>query len=172
MTENWRPIIGYESLYEVSDQGRVRSLDRPRRNGVRSYKGRILKHGFSKGYPRVNLYDLTGAVRFACIHQVMAEAFLGPCPAGQQVRHFDDNRLNCTLGNLVYGTHADNVADRIKNGLQPRGETHGQALLTADDVRMIRSLVGSVSQKELARRYGVDPSSVSNIVRRRYWRHL
>ena len=169
--ENWRPVVGYEGLYEVSDQGRVRSFDRPR--GCRGfvYKGRVLKHGYSKGYPRVNLYR-DGVVRFALIHQLIMESFVGPCPDGQQVRHVDDDRLNCTLGNLLYGTHADNIEDSMRNARILKGESHWASLLTEADVIKIRALCTNQTQASVARRYGVNQSVISTIVNFKSWRHV
>lgn len=106
--ETWRSATGYEGFYEVSDEGRVRSLHRG--------KMRMLRPGSANGYPMVILQ--VGGVRAKrYIHRLVAETFIGPCPEGQQVRHRDDNRLNPALSNLLYGTPADNNYDAVANGV-------------------------------------------------------
>jgi hypothetical protein len=104
MIEGWRVCICHAG-YEVSSSGRVR-------NRVR---GNILKSTLgSHGYPMVSL----GRKIKRTVHSLVAEAFLGPCPPGQEVRHRDDERWNAALSNLEYGTRAQNVADMLSRGRQ------------------------------------------------------
>lgn len=118
MTEQWRPVIGYEGWYEVSDRGRVRSLDRvvTHRNGRQSrWKGKILKPmRDTGGHHRVAL-QRNGRAVFG-IHQLVMRAFGGPQPKGTQVLHWDDDRENNMLTNLRYGTPRDNCLDCVRNG--------------------------------------------------------
>lgn len=176
LVENWRPVIGYEGIYEVSDQGRVRSLDREVvfKNGrKRSYLGKILQHGYSKGYPRVNLYKDTQPC-CELIHQLVLAAFIGPLPIGQEVRHYDGDRTNCTLGNLLYGTRRDNYFDKYRHGKDVRGERHGLSRLKEHDIRCIRKMcaIGAYSQKQIAEFFDIDPSHVSDIKNRNRWGHI
>jgi DNA-binding transcriptional regulator YiaG len=75
---------------------------------------------------------------------------------------------------LYEGTHRDNMRDMMASGRHfsgpPRGEESGQAILTDDAVRAIRS--SNDTQRELARRFGVSPSTIRNIRHRRSWRHV
>lgn len=128
--ETWRPIPS-EPGYEVSDLGRVRSVDRvvTTANGQhRFYKGKVLSPGLaSHGY-------LTVAVsgrRSRCIQHLVAEAFLGLRPDGCFVLHADDVRTNNLLGNLRYGSRSENSVDSVKNG---------RRLLSPDDILKIRDL--------------------------------
>lgn len=175
MIENWRPVVGYEGLYEVSDQGRVRSVARlvEFKDGRRRlYAGKILKHGFSKGYPRVNLSR--GDVAYcALIHQLVLSAFVGPMPEGNEVRHYDGDRENCTLGNLLYGTTSDNYADCVRVGGGNHGERNGQSKLTPHAVRTIREMYKQgIRQREIADFFEIDPSHVSDIKNGYRWGHL
>lgn len=115
MTATWAPIPGWEGLYEASDQGEIRSLDRMSFGAHRP--GRVLKpSSTSKGYRIVVL--CRDAVRTAYpVHRLVAEAFLGPMPAGMQTRHLDDDKTNNAAANLAYGTRAENEADKVRNGL-------------------------------------------------------
>lgn len=119
MTEEWRPVVGYEGLYEVSDQGRVRSLDRvvTHKNGrVRVHKSVLLKASPGvHGYPLVGIYRQC-VVKMSKVHRLVMEAFVGPCPEGLQVLHADDIKTHNHLSNLRYGTSAENSLDAIRNG--------------------------------------------------------
>jgi hypothetical protein len=119
MTELWKPVVGHPD-YEVSSLGRVRSLSREwtqanRYGGEHTHRklGRVLRPGIaSNGYPTVVL----GRGNSRTVHSLVTEAFLGPTPAGQEVRHQDGNRTNPRLDNLCYGTRSDNVRDAIRHG--------------------------------------------------------
>ena len=117
--ESWRPIPGFEGLYEVSDQGQVKSLDRERPNkggGTARIKGRLLKAVTNKdGYKQVDLYK-NGKRRMSCVHELVCLAFHGPKPEGMEVCHNDGNRANNRLENLRYDTRSANGYDRVKHG--------------------------------------------------------
>lgn len=111
--EEWRPVVDFEGLYEVSDKGRVKSLPRA---GGRQLPEYVLKPYLSskdphRAYLNVHLRNAEGRAVTRKVHRLVAEAFIGPLPPGQVVRHGlggpSDNRLE----NLCYGTTAQNVAD-------------------------------------------------------------
>ncbi len=152
--ERWRPIAGYAGRYEVSDHGRVRSW-------TAWSKGRLLKPGIaSHGYPTVAL----GQGNTRTLHSLVAAAFLGPCPPDCEVRHWDGNHTNPTLGNLVYGTRSQNNMDRHRHGTAPVGEKNGLHKLTELDVIHIRELAGVLPQREIADMHGCTQSLISTIV--------
>lgn len=120
--ENWRPVVGFESSYEVSDRGAVRSLDRRVRSGgdgrTRLSRGRVLsasKESRDRGHLSVQLWDGNKSTRRA-VHHLVLEAFVGPCPPGLEALHHDDNGSNNVLANLRWGTRSENIADRLRNG--------------------------------------------------------
>jgi hypothetical protein len=119
--ERWLPVPGWEGLYEVSDHGKVRSLDRMVRthhDGRRLYPGRTLKpQPASKyGHLKVGFTREGGKVYWFQIHQLVMLAFDKPCPEGLEVRHLDSNPANNVLSNLAYGTRKENARDRVLNG--------------------------------------------------------
>ena len=127
--EHWLPVVGYEGLYEVSDQGRVRSLDRwvrARDNGVRLAEGRLLNAAtLRSGHKRVTLSNDTNCKR-ALVHRLVLEAFVGPAPEGKPLALHnndisDDNRIE----NLRWGSYHDNQMDRVRNGRDTnKNKTH------------------------------------------------
>ncbi|WP_044476437.1 NUMOD4 motif-containing HNH endonuclease [Rhodococcus aetherivorans] len=120
--EAWRPVAGYEGIYEVSNRGSVRSLARNvvRRDG-NSYpiRGRMLKQTpTSTGHLCVDLYNGNGrADRKMCrVHRLVAEAFLGPCPVGMEVCHENGNARDNRVENLRYDTRRSNILDKVRHG--------------------------------------------------------
>ncbi len=114
--EQWKPVVGYEGLYEVSDQGRVRSVDRDilcKDGRIRSIPGRMKKLTVSRdGHSRTGL----GKSDTALVHRLVAAAFLGPCPDGMEVCHWNDCPSDNRLSNLRYGTRGSNLRDAVRNG--------------------------------------------------------
>lgn len=125
-SETWKPVVGYEGLYEVSDQGRVRSLDRVvdrGRLGKSLRPGKILKGSIdSKRYLYVSLYK--DGRRNHRIHQLVSRAFIGIPQEGQEVRHRDGSRDNNVVENLEWGSRSENILDAVGHG------THSSASKT------------------------------------------
>lgn len=118
--ERWRSIPGYVGLYEVSDQGRVRGMDRItlRKDGrKKSITGCILreKRTGQSGYPAVNL-NRNGSAQTWPIHRLVLLAFVGPLPQGMQTRHLNGDSQDNRLANLKYGTPLENTSDKFAHG--------------------------------------------------------
>ena len=114
--ERWKSIPGLEGRYEVSDLGRVKSLQRIVSVGNNTGKvlvpERIRKLSPSpQGYPRVRLCGKTRLV-----HHLVLLAFVGPRPVGLEIRHLNGNRADSRLANLAYGTRSENQMDSIRHG--------------------------------------------------------
>lgn len=131
--ENWKPVVGYEGLYEVSDQGRVRSLDRWDSLG-RLHRGAI-KVSRSDGrteHQRVDLFRgerdpgaKRGKARTMLVHRVVALAFLGEPKEGEQVCHYDGNPKNNRVENLRWDTVSNNHYDAVRHHTHHNGgKTH------------------------------------------------
>lgn len=114
LNETWKAVVGYEGIYEVSDKGRVRSLDRVDCGGYRR-QGRVLKHyRHPFGYLTVKLSN--GEKENKLIHQLVCETFIGPRPDGKEVCHGPKGLLDNSTTNLGYGTKTKNQRDRIRDG--------------------------------------------------------
>lgn len=111
--EEWKDIVGYEGIYQVSDHGRVRSLDRVvvgRGNIYRNIKGSIMKLDTSNsGYHRIGLYSLSKRKVFY-VHRLVLSTF-NPVPNTDnlEVNHINGNPLDNFLGNLEWTTRQENV---------------------------------------------------------------
>jgi len=95
-------------------------------------------------------------------------------PEGHIIRHKCRNKNCVNPEHLETGTHAENQADRLRDGTSTRGIKHPQAKLTEEQVRAIRTIysAGNISQERLAKEYGVSRETISHIVQRRLWSHI
>jgi hypothetical protein len=166
LEETWKPVIGFEDRYEVSDQGRLRN--------------KLTQHVLrpaptSRGYLSVNLYDGSRPKnpRNYCVHDLVMAAFVGPKPAGYQVDYGEKGKLCNALGNLEYVTPAENIRRYYERGGEPKrycGPDHANAKLTADQVRELRRLAAmtpSLETSRLAKELGVSCTTVYNAARAR-----
>lgn len=133
MDEEWRPVVGYEGNYEVSNFGGVRTVD----HYVRSY---VPNRGLSgqrmiRGRRRVWSYDRIGRPIVSlsrnnekCTKQVcrlVIEAFVGPCPRGMECCHNDGDPTNNHVSNLRWDTRSNNIYDAVRHGThQMSSKTH------------------------------------------------
>lgn len=118
--EAWKPIPGYEGLYEVSDLGRVKSLAKAlhssRWGGVRKWPEKVLKaNANGSGHLYVRLWKDKRQTK-SYVHRLVLEAFVGPCPEGMEALHHDDDPTNNILGNIRWGTRSENMTDMVRNG--------------------------------------------------------
>ena len=179
MSETWRPVVGYEGFYEVSDLGKVRSVDRVfvRADGQRQgRRGRVLVPvlaGRTLSYESITLRH----GRRRAVHVLVCEAFHGPRPTPEhEVAHWDGDSRNNRAANLRWATRAENSEDAQRHGTYPLrvgegGERNGHARLTWDEVEEIRLAWRSgATQASLAREHGIGKTQVHNIVAGKSWR--
>ncbi len=101
------------------------------------------------------------------VHVMVLEAFRGSRPEGKVARHLNGDALDNRLVNLVWGTGAENVADRDRHGRTVRGTRQHAAKLTESTAREI--LESTEPGVVLARRYGVSTGLICHIKHRRAW---
>jgi hypothetical protein len=170
--EEWKPVVGYEGVYEVSTFGRVKSLGRWVRANSGWRKTEVCYFspslsGRSKKYKRVLLRNPD---KQRPVHQLVLEAFVGPRPENCEVRHLDGDPSNNRLDNLAWGTKAENQADKLRHGTILRGTANPANKLSEADVLAIRA--SNKKQVDLAQVYGVSQPIISAILLRKIWKHL
>lgn len=157
--ERWKPVVGCEEWYEVSDQGSVRRI----KPGPGARVGHVLKpKTHSNGYPFVML-SIYGKVTSIDVHRLVAKAFVPNPHDKPEVNHKDGNKKNNAVANLEWTTSSHNKIHAVKTGLR-------KTKLNPDQVVMIRESTDTDSS--LAVRFGVSPALVNFIKNRVYYRHV
>lgn len=170
--EQWLPVVGYEGLYWVSNQGRIRTARRKGSAGGIKKLGLTTERGWSRHWNVSLCRD--GVMQTRLVHQLVLEAFVGPCPTGMETLHGPAGSLDNRLSNLRWGTKADNNGpDKLRDGSLARGERQGNAKLTEADVLEIRRrFAAGEMQPTLGEVFGVSSRTISKIVRGRRWHHV
>lgn len=114
-TETWLPVAGWEGLYEVSDLGRVRSIDREttfKDGRVRKFYGTVLSGAADRdGYIQVMLKHRDRR-QTKKVHRLVLEAFVGECPDGMESLHRNHRPSDNRIKNLTWGSHRQNMSDK------------------------------------------------------------
>ena len=147
----------------------LRGLCKPTKGGCLIWKGSKSPYGYG-----IILRERQGKRRGHFTHRFAYELANGPIPKGLNVCHKCDNPLCCNPQHLFLGTHSDNNRDMNQKGRNVRGEKQGHAKLTAKIVIAIRHRyeAGGVTLKSLGSEFGIHFSTISNIVRRKTWKHV
>ena len=159
--EIWKDVPGYEGQYQVSDQGRVRSLDRVvicagavKGTYPSHKKGRLLCPGpINSGHLSVVL----GRGGTKLVHQLVLRAFIGPPPDKHEVCHNNGNPADNRLENLRWGTRRENIKDKT---------AHGLSKLKPQEVQAIKDALQNPRrglQARLAHLFGVSECTISDI---------
>ena len=183
--EVWKDVVGYKGLYQVSNFGNVKSLDRivNKPNGV-SYlrKGKICTQsksnlgymtvGFTVNNKKVNKY----------VHRLVAEAFITNMNDYPQVNHIDCDKTNNRMYNLEWCTNSQNHIHASKNGLNKlhlhrvaySGEENGRSLLTKEQVLEIKQkyIPYKYSAKKLSKEYNISESCITHILNNTSWKEI
>lgn len=169
LQEIWNDIQGYEGLYQVSNFGRVKSLERKIFNGENYHisKEKILSPGKDKdGYFQVQLYK-EKTVKMRKIHRLVAEAFIPNPNNYPQVNHKDEDKQNNRIDNLEWcdGTYNQNYGtSKIRRGKPVMCTTTGLMFNTLSEAAKYYGInnkndIGQACRKERRKYCGVDPST-------------
>lgn len=155
MAEIWKPVIGFEGRYEVSSEGRVRSL------AFRSNLGpKVMKPSINgSGYMVITLGKDRRQFR---LHRLVLTAFVGECPEGMEGCHNDGNKLNNGISNLRWDTPSGNASDRRNYS----GANNPNARLSEKErEEVIRRRLAGERSEALADEYGITTNRVYQLAR-------
>ena len=165
MTDVYKPIPQFEN-YGVSAQGIVKNLHRDTFLAARVYK--------NIRYYMVTLIDGQGLINKRYVHRLTAQVWLpNPDPAKYNCVGFKDkDPKNYALDNLYWTNQTELMSLRNSQDRYYKGETHHSSRFTWDEIQSIRSrwAAGEVSKAQIAREYGVYPSTIGNIIRNISWK--
>ena len=164
--EKWKWVPGYRNLYQVSDQGRVRSFS----------THKVLVTPLDKGgYPGLKLYKY-GEFKNFTVATLVTLAFLGKRQPGLCVRHLNGIRDDSRLINLAYGTYSDNQQDRVIHGTMMFGEDNKGAKLTNKQAIEIRNRYTPWCKNNgggaMSREFGVTSSTIRAIAYGKSWKSI
>ena len=175
--EEWRPAVGWEGLYEVSNQGRVKSLAKSwiSANGsVRTKEETPKAVRKNKGYLITTLHKQAKATTVS-VHRLVADAFIPKIKGKSIVNHIDSNRSNNNVCNLEWVTTKENVTHALlKGNMKMNGSKNKSSVLVESQVREMRKKwkSGNYTYVSMAAEYGVGRQTVHNIINYANWRHI
>lgn len=163
--EVWKPVVGYEGLYEVSNFGRVKSLEKEWCTGIgmRYHKDSIMRQHRNRNYWRIALSNGDKKQKKYFVHRLEWEAFYGPIPEGYEINHLDENGLNNRLDNLSLVTHTENNNWGTRNARVASARTNHPnlskpVLQFTKDGKFIGKYLSVIDAK---RQTGIDNSGIS-----------
>lgn len=170
MVEQWKAVVGYEGIYEVSNQGRVKRIKAYNTTHI----GRILQPGKTKkGYYLVVLCK-EGIRHSSLVSRLVLKAFIGLPKPGQECNHKNGIKADNYPDNLEWLTHKENSLHAYRVLGKGRGEIHCNAKLKNKDIPFIRRLLaeGKLLQREIATMFGVDRTTIGHIKSCNTWGHI
>lgn len=167
----WKEIKGYEGLYEVSNDGCVRSLEKrvPFMGSFTTKRARMMRGRKLGGYLIVVLCK-NAVKKTHLVHRLVAAAFINNPDNKKTVNHIDCNPLNNHYSNLEWTTQHENIMHSVGLNRHCHGETHGCSKLTAEQVLEIRTQAKGILA--LADKYGVTYSAIKRARSGKTWKHL
>jgi hypothetical protein len=171
--EKWKPVIGYEGLYEVSNKGRIKTLDKSRGH---KEKIKYILINNQTGYRQVLLCKENKKKTYK-VARLVAQAFIPNKYNRKTVNHKDYNRINDNVENLEWMSSKENS---IHSYLRPRkfnnrkGENHPSHRFTDKQILKIRGkyIPRIYTTTKLAKEYKTSQSLIWSIVKRKIWTHV
>lgn len=173
--ERWVPVVGFEQLYEVSNHGRVRTVEHVvlRSNGVpQTIKARMKTATTRRDRRRMVTLSSNRKSRVYLVHRLVAFAFLGSPQGNQQVNHVDGDPANNNLSNIEWVSPKENINHALDTGLiKNYGERqHGSKIKVSDVSQVISMARDGTKQRDIAASFGIHQSQVSRVISGKAWR--
>jgi len=173
--EIWKDVPNYDGLYQVSNLGRIKSLNK--KNKIKELKGidttRILKLRESKDGYLYTVFSIDKVRKTVKAHRLVAESFLDNKENKPCVNHINGIKTDNRVENLEWCTYSENTKHAVKIGLKKgvKGEKSHLSKLNINDVNNIRLLYskGNVPQLKLAKTFNISQSQVNRIVNKKNW---
>jgi NUMOD4 motif/HNH endonuclease len=173
--ETWKDIEGYERLYQVSNLGQVRSLNRKDTNGNRQLLEKILKPSKTKkGYLRVCLC-VNSVIKTFSVHRLVAIEFIPNSDNKPEINHINGIKHDNSVNNLEWATARENRLHACREGLagSTKGSSHGCSKLCETSVLNIRKqLASGILVAIVAKEFQVSIDTIYNIKARKSWKHV
>jgi hypothetical protein len=177
-TETWKPVVGWEGIYEVSDLGRVKRVAA----GRGAIAGKVLADAKHRGGYRTIHLRFNGREDNLLVHRVVAMAFCKTDDSRTYVNHKNGNRCDNRADNLEWVTMSENHLHAFRELGRPltgvaktsKGTGNVKAKLADSDIAAIRLryAAGGISQQRIASDYGVSQVTISLIIRNAIWTHV
>lgn len=167
LKEEWKDVIGYEDLYQISNFGRIKS--------IKYEYDKILKTNLTNsGYLELTLHK-NKKLKHKTIHRLVAIHFVDNPENKKEVNHKDGNKLNNYAYNLEWNTPLENTKHSIETGLcKKNGEYNPMNKLTETEVMEIKNKYKTkkYTQENLANEYNISRTNISLIINNKRWKHL
>lgn len=173
--EEWRPIQGYEGLYDISSWGRVRSWMLRTGSRITIREEPVIRYqgpGGLKGQYRTVALCTKSKTVTRYVHRLVAFHFIGPCPPKHECAHDDGIGHHNWVSNLSWKTRKANHADKHRHGTRQCGENAGGHKLTEAEVLEIIADGRRTSGPKLARKYNVSHNAIYAIWNKKSWTYL
>lgn len=163
MNFEWKPIIGYENIYKINDKGSI----------INCKTKQILSPIYQKrsGYYHITLCK-DGIPKIFRLHRLVALHFLEkPKKKRKYINHKNGNKLDNSIENLEWCTAGENLKHAYSSGIMKKrtGEDSPVSKLKWEDVNNIRKELENNIQKNIAKKYNVHQSLISNIKNNKIW---
>lgn len=178
--EVWKDVVGYEGLYQISDTGKIKSIQRRYGNYNGMRRERIMKQRpDSRNYINITLCK-NGKHKSHWVHRLVAQAFIPNLDNKHCINHIDNNPSNNSIENLEWCTHKENSQHSAIQGRINRGEKNGSVKLKEIDIRFIRHLRQdfNLTHKQiteclfLSQGIKMDRKSIGDIINNIIWKHV
>ena len=167
--KKWKEMPNYPNFF-LTENAEIASI-KWSNQFKKKMRFKILKPQYNKriGYFYIGVINKKKERKLRPVHRLMLETFIGDCPLGQETLHGEKGKKDNSLSNLKWGTHEQNVKDKIRDGITVKGSKNPMAKLNENEVNCIKNLKG-FKQRELANIFNVSTPNISLILGEKRWK--